>query len=150
MTTKELLQVKNRFGYTMCSFGLEAMMEMLEKGTYEIYDGDASIPQSISVFKLYKKIPIRLVCVSENRDGKLVHTIVQGGSEIKNLIDWVKNGTPVTIDGKEVLYDDLNADGKDIVLNIHCFANIVISQNPYSKQEKLTTEQMIELARDFV
>ncbi len=150
MTEKQLLQVKNRFGYTMCSFGLEAMMEMLEKGTYEIYDGDASIPQAISVFKLYKKIPIRLVCVSESREGKLTHIIVQGGSEIKNLIDWVENGTPVTVDGKEVYYNDLSDDGKDIVRNIHCFANIVISQNPYSTQETLTTEQMIELARDFV
>ena len=150
MTAKELLQTKSRFGYKMFQFGLEDIMRMLEKGTYEILDDDESIPQNISVFKLAKKIPVRLVCISEERENMPVQIVVQGGCEIKNLIDWVKNDTPVIIKEKECRFSEFSEEAKKAFLGIHGFANIIISQNNHSETEKLTREQMIQLARDFV
>lgn len=131
MELSGLLELDSGFVYSTNDSSIFYMLKNIEKGEFILNECDEKeIPLEITMYKIFRGLPINIISTAIRVDGKIKWNIVKGNNELRNIMKWINEDISITIQEKNVFFNSLNEDSRKYILKSK---RSLVSTTIYSK-----------------
>lgn len=145
MDISELMSKGMKFGSSSNYVQLRYLLNDIKKGNIRLMENTEEVPMETTMCKIATSFPIHIVMSTRRINGKMRQTVIKGNGDLKNIMTWINEDIPVTIQGESVFFKNMPEHLTNYILNELPISSTIINE----RTGALSDEELIEIIRTY-